>query len=96
LIVATAVEEPNPDPATNFYPHIGYAIFDDHGAFVRNVRNHLGAWDEQPEHVSLLAGKYTVITKGESGEDLVIPVIIEAAKTTSVNLERNGRSLVTL
>ena len=88
LIVYTAVEIPPIPSDTLFYPHTSYAIYDNHGAFLRGVRNHIGAWDEQPERVSLPSGKYMISAESELDGDVKVPVIIRAAKTTVVNLQR--------
>jgi hypothetical protein len=87
LMVYTAIVEPNIVPDTMFAPHMGYTIRDRRGNFVRDVRNHIGAWDETPDLVNLPPGHYTVLAKTETGNNLVVPVIIKAQKTTSVNLE---------
>ncbi len=87
LMVYTAIIEPNIKPDTMFTPHTGYTIRDSRGAFVRDVRNHVGAWDETPDLVSLPPGRYTVLAKSETGNDLIVPVIIKREKTTSVDLE---------
>ena len=88
LIVYTAVELPSISSDTLFYPHTAYAIYDNHGAFLRGVRNHIGAWDEQPERVSLLPGNYLISAESELDGDVKVPVIIRSAKTTVVNLQR--------
>jgi len=87
LMVYTSIIEPNIVPDTMFAPHTGYTIRDRRGNFVRDVRNHIGAWDETPDRVSLPPGRYTVFAKSETGNDMIVPVIIKRAKTTSVDLE---------
>ncbi len=98
LIVNTAIEEPASQIYfdTHFYPHSAYAIYDGHGAFVRTVRNHLGAWDETLDRVSLAPGRYTIFAESEVDGEVAVPVIIECAKTTVVNLKRHEHSLAAL
>jgi len=86
LVVYTALIEPKINPDTMFYPHTGYAIYDRHGAFYETVRNHLGAWDENPDTVSLPCGQYTVKAESEFAGDVEVPVIIECGRTTVVDL----------
>ena len=88
LIVYTAVQVPPISSDTLFYPHTSYAIYDSHGVFLRGVRNHIGPWDEQAERVSLPPGRYTISGESELQGDVKVPIIIQAAKTTVVNLQR--------
>lgn len=88
LIVYTAVKVPPISSDTLFYPHTRYAIYDSHGTFLRGVRNHIGPWDEQAERVSLPPGRYTISAESELRGDVKVPIIIQAAKTTVVNLQR--------
>jgi hypothetical protein len=81
---------------TRFYPHTGYSIYDSHGVLVRTVRNHLGSWDETLERVSLPPGRYTVYALSEAEGEVAVPVIIQQAKTTVVNLPRHEHSLANL
>jgi hypothetical protein len=94
LVVYTPIVEPKIFPDTMFAPHTGYEILDRQGNVVRTVRNHLGAWDETPDMVSLAPGKYTVKAESETGNPLVVPVIIKAGRTTSVNLEWREPTIV--
>jgi hypothetical protein len=92
LIVYTAIEEPKINPDTLFYPHTAYAIYDDRGTFLRGVRNHIGAWDEAPYLVPLPPGKYRVQAESEIDGEVTVPVVIQGAKTTVVNLERRDHN----
>ena len=94
LVVYTAIEEPKINPDTQFYPHTSYAIYDDQGVFPRGVRNHVGAWDEfLLDTVGLPAGRYSIRAQSEINGDVSVPVIIKGAKTTVVNLQRQGHRL---
>jgi hypothetical protein len=88
LIVYTAVQVPPISSDTLFYPHTPYALYDRQGVFLRGVRNHIGPWDEQPERVTLPAGRYLISAESELQGDVKVPIIIRAAKTTVVNLQR--------
>ena len=87
LIVYTPIEEPRVFPDTMYAPHRGYEIFDSRGNLVRTVLNHVGAWDESPDLVTLPPGRYTVKAESATGNSLVVPVIVKADRPTSVNLE---------
>jgi len=98
LVVNSAAEQPNAQIYfdTHFYPHSGYSIYDSHGVLVRTVRNHLGSWDETLERVSLPPGNYTVVALSEADGEVAVPVIIQKAKTTVVDLRRHEHSLASL
>jgi len=88
LVVYTAVKVPPISSDTLFYPHKSYALYDSRGTFLRWVRNHIGPWDEQPERVSLPSGRYMITAESELQGIVKVPIIIRAAKTTVVNLQR--------
>lgn len=87
LVVYTAIIEPAINPDTMFYPHTGYAIYDNHGAYYQTVRNHVGAWDETPYTVTLPPGRYTVKAEAQYEGDVQVPVVIEGGRTTVVDLQ---------
>jgi hypothetical protein len=95
LVAYTPVRLPPISSDTLFYPHTSYALYDSHGAFLHHVRNHLGAWDESPETVSLPPGKYAVHAQSGTGDDLIVPVIIRGGRTTVVDLSKDSRYAVT-
>ncbi len=90
LIVYTAVKAPQPIGVSDtlYYPHTSYTLYDANGKFLRGVRNHIGAWDEEPERVSLPPGRYTISAESELQGSVKAPIIIQAGKTTVVNLQR--------
>ena len=98
LVVNSAREKSAPEIYfdTRFLPHTGYSIYDSRGVLVRTVRNHLGSWDETLERVSLAPGRYTVYALSEAEGEVAVPVIIQRAKTTFVNLPRHEHSLANL
>jgi hypothetical protein len=93
LIVYTAIIEPSISSDALFYPHTEYAIYDAHGSFFQTVRNHVGAWDESPFTVSLPPGRYTVKAESKFDGDVAVPVIIEAGRTTVVDLQHRDHHL---
>lgn len=95
LVAYTPVILPPMNSTTLFYPHSGYTIYDRHGALVRRVKNHLGAWDETPERVALISGRYTIHAESDSPGELVVPVIIRGGRTTVVDLASDHRYFVT-
>lgn len=95
LVAYTPVLLPPIQSETLFYPHTAYALYDSRGTFLRQVRNHLGAWDESPETVALPAGQYSLHAQTGGGDDLVVPVIIRGGRTTVVDLAKNSRYAVT-
>ncbi len=70
-----------------FYAHTDYGVYamDDHR--VKSVRNAASFLDLNPAIVALPAGTYHVVAWAK-GYDLVrVPVVIEAGRLTTVNLE---------
>ena len=96
MIVYTPIIWPDINPDTQFYPHRPYAIYDSHGAFVETIRNHVGAWDESPDRVALVPGRYTVRTDAHFGSGFSVPVVIGTGRTTIVDLQHRDHSLAGL
>lgn len=95
LVAYTPVVLPPMNSTTLFYPHSSYDLYDSHGALLRHVKNHLGAWDETPERIILPPGQYTVRAQADSPGELVVPIVIRGGRTTVVDLARNNRYFVT-
>jgi hypothetical protein len=95
LVAYTPVRLPPIQSDTLFYPHTSYGLYDGRGVFLRQVRNHLGAWDETPETVALPTGRYSIHVQTGAGDDLIVPVIIRGGRTTVVELAKNSRYAVT-
>ncbi len=95
LIAYTPVKLPPISSDTLFYPHTSYAVFDNQGRFLFRVRNHLGPWDETPQTVTLLPGRYTIHAQSDFAGDLIVPIIIRSERTTVVDLAHNNRYAVT-
>ncbi len=90
LVVYTDTESPINTGDIQYYPHTGYKIYDSHGAFLRNVRNHMSERDERPMRVNLPAGKYTVVGRSENRGEVAVPVVVGSLRTTVVNLEKGS------
>lgn len=95
LIAYTPIKLPPISSDTLFYPHTSYAVFDSQGHFLFRVRNHLGPWDETPQTVALLPGRYTIHAQSDFAGDLIVPVIIRGERTTVVDLAHDNRYAVT-
>jgi hypothetical protein len=71
--------------------HTGYTIYAADGSVLRRVRNARGESDERPERVALPAGTYTIEAQAETDSTgnmtVMVPVVIEAGQTTTVDLE---------
>jgi hypothetical protein len=68
--------------------HSDYTILSADGKVLQQVRNARGPSDFQPAVVSLAPGTYKIRAKARDYGEVTIPVVIEAARLTSVNLER--------
>ena len=72
-----------------WYQHSAYVIYDSQGKRVKYVGNTIGKFDETPQTVTLPVGRYIVKARAEGFRYLaiIVPVVIEPGKTTSVHLE---------
>lgn len=69
------------------YVHSPYTIYTADGKEIRSVANQTGLFNGDPENVTLPAGEYRV--KAESSRGWVsLPVVVESAQTTVVDLNR--------
>jgi hypothetical protein len=86
LQVFTATEGHNSGDVY-YFPHTAYSIFSTDGKLVQRVRNALGMYDEQPEIIRLPADNYEVHAEGDHYLFVVVPVVIETGKRTTVHLD---------
>jgi hypothetical protein len=70
-----------------FYQHTEYRIYDDRGKLVKDVGNTNGHFDTSPRLVSLPPGRYSVKARAEDYLTVLVPVVIERGRTTSVHLD---------
>src|SRR5438093_7903051 len=82
------------DEGVNYHPHTDYAIYAGDGKRVKQVQNKIYAYDEEPASVSLPAGSYTVEALAKGYAHVQVPVIIEAGRLTSVDLESDKRPVI--
>jgi hypothetical protein len=84
-----AAENTSADYNGYFYPHSSYEIQDASGQTVKYVRNRASFMDETPDAVKLAPGTYKVRAESTSAGLVLVPVVIEAGKTTVVHLDSN-------
>lgn len=70
-----------------FYQHTEYRIYDTRGKLVKDVGNTNGHFDTSPRRVALVPGHYTVKASAEDYLTVLVPVVIERGRTTSVHLD---------
>ena len=74
-----------------FYQPSEYKIYSAHGQLVKDVGNTNGHYDTAPRTVPLPAGRYTVKARAKDYLTVVVPVVIESGRTTSVHLDDRWR-----
>ena len=72
---------------TFYYTHTPYAIYNQSGARVRWVRNHIGDMDETPTRVTLPVGHYNVVAQSTSYGRVTVPIIVRGGKETDLHLD---------
>lgn len=90
LLVATATKQHEQGDNTYYYPHTGYEILTPDGKRLKWVENHIDLDDELPTTVGLPTGDYEVHADSDFGP-LIVPVLIEAGKTTNVSCDTAGQ-----
>ncbi|HSY18786.1 MAG TPA: hypothetical protein VK815_10650 [Candidatus Acidoferrales bacterium] len=71
-----------------YYPHTGYNIYDQSGARIKYVPNHIGNMDESPTLVRVPAGNMKIVAESSAYGRVTVPVVIEGGRTTVVHLDR--------
>ena len=75
----------NNDDGPALLVHTSYEIGDrTDGALIKQVVN----GDDEPERVTLPEGHYTVVAQSDNFGTVIVPVAVEAGKTTALHLER--------
>lgn len=70
------------------YPaHTNYTIATPDDKVIEHVSNATGSFSSNPARVSLPSGEYHVRAQYDRGGFIVVPVVIEAGKTTFVDLD---------
>jgi hypothetical protein len=86
LVVYSATFPPTSEQSE--YPvHTDYTIAETNGPAVERVRNRTGAFGADPQKVTLAVGRYQVRAQYLGGQFVVVPVLIEAGKTTVIGLD---------
>lgn len=75
------------DKGPPYYLHTSYIIQNESGQKVKWVPNHVGDMDQQPQVISLPAGKYEVIARSTSYGLVHVPVIVSSGQKTEVHLD---------
>lgn len=87
LVVYTATERKHVGKDTIYYVPTAYLIRTPDGKEFRWVPNHAGVMDTAPQYISVPAGKYEIAATSESYGNVVVPVVVEPARTTVIHLE---------
>jgi hypothetical protein len=69
--------------------HTDYTICSQDGKVLQKVRNARGPDDAEPAVVPLAPGHYKIEAKARDYGMVVVPVVVESGKLTTVNLQRN-------
>ncbi|MES2309714.1 MAG: hypothetical protein V4507_12735 [Verrucomicrobiota bacterium] len=86
LKVYTSTDEKN-DGDIKYYPHSNYDVYCLDGKRFTTISNSIGIHDEEPVRAELPKGTYIVRAGSDRDGIVKIPVVIEAGKTTVLNLE---------
>jgi hypothetical protein len=79
--------------AQSEYPvHTDYVISTQDDRIIERVANQAGSFDANPARVPLAPGKYHVKALVERGGYVIVPVVVEAGKTTVVALDGEALS----
>ena len=93
LTVYTLMKTYPVDEETWYRAHTDYGIYDTSGQRVMSVRNAATYHDPSPKVVELPAGHYTIQGWGDGYALYKVPVVIQAGRVTTVNLEANANQL---
>jgi hypothetical protein len=86
LKVFTATKTVPDGDDTYYYPHTGYRVYTDSGRLLKYEPNHVENMDESATLLKIPAGKYNVLARSEPYNMVIVPVVIQAGKTTEVHL----------
>jgi hypothetical protein len=86
LRLYTATRTVSEGDATYYYPHTGYRIYAESGKLLEFVPNHIDGMDESATLLKIPAGNYKVLARSEPYNVVIVPVVIQAGKTTEVHL----------
>lgn len=86
LRVFTATKTVPSGDSTYYYPHTGYRIYTESGKLLEYVPNHIDATGESPTLLQIPAGRYNVLARSEPYNRVIVPIAIQAGKTTEIHL----------
>jgi hypothetical protein len=86
LIVYTATYAPTMEQS-EYSVHTDYTIATANDKVIERVDNATGTFNSKPATVPLPSGEYHVRAQYDAGGFVVVPVVIEAGKTTIVDLD---------
>jgi hypothetical protein len=86
LRVYTATDAHEIGDNTYYYTHTGYHIYTEDGKLWKYIPNHTGDMDESVANVQIPEGKYKVLARSEPYNVVIVPVLIQAGKTSEVHL----------
>lgn len=85
LVVYSATFAPTVEQSE--YPvHTDYTVATTNGTVMERIANQTGPFGASPVKVTLPEGRYQVRAQYEGGQFVVVPVVIEADKTTTIDL----------
>ena len=70
-----------------WYQHTDYRIYNLQGKLLKHVDNTIGHYDQAPRPVTLSAGQYLIRAQSKDYLWVVLPVTIQAGRTTQVHLD---------
>jgi hypothetical protein len=70
-----------------WYQHRDYTLYDASGKTVEHVDNTVGHYARSPRIISLAPGRYRVQTETQTHRSVMVPVIIQAGRMTTVRLD---------
>ena len=70
------------------YPaHTDYTVATPGDRVIEHVTNQTGSFDKRPATISLVSGEYHILAQYDRGGFVTLPVVIEAGKTTTLDLD---------
>jgi hypothetical protein len=87
LVVYSALDGGGSASGSEQTYHSPYEIHSAGGELLKRVPNRLGALDPESEVIELAPGRYTIAARASGSKSVIVPVVIETAKTTYVHLD---------
>jgi hypothetical protein len=87
LVVYSAWDSGSTEGPEGVLGHSGYTIYSPEGKALKHLDNRVHAFSEEPATVRLLPGKYKIAAEAAAFGLVMVPVVIEAGKTTFIHLD---------